>query len=105
MLTRAYVKDKFMEISNRSPAQANQAMRVLRALWNYAVAEYRYPDDTTIFGDNPVNILSEQGLWNTIQPRNSKIPIDKVGLAWNILQSLNLLQLMSLENIFLNFLA
>ena len=88
VLTRAYVKDKFMEISNRSPAQANQAMRVLRALWNYAVAEYRYPDDTTIFGDNPVNILSEQGLWNTIQPRNSKIPIDKVGLAWNVLQSL-----------------
>lgn len=88
LLTRAGVKNKFMEISNRSPAQANQAMRVLRALWNYAVAEYRYPDDTTVFGDNPVSILSEQGLWNAIQPRNSKIPIEKVGVAWNVLQDL-----------------
>ena len=85
---RSDVKNKFLKISKRSPAQANQAFRVLRALWNYAVAEYRYSDDTTVFGENPVNILSEQQIWNTIRPRNSKIPIDKVGSAWNELQDL-----------------
>lgn len=87
-VTRADVKKKFMKTSKRSPAQANQAMRVLRALWNYAVAEYRYPDDTPVFGENPVNIISEQGIWNTIRPRDSKVPITKVGIAWNVIQGL-----------------
>lgn len=39
---RAAVKRTFMSVSERSPAQANQAFRIFRALWNYAVAEYRY---------------------------------------------------------------
>jgi len=76
-------------MSHKSHAQAHQAFRIFRALWNYAVAEYRYPDDSPVFGENPVNIISEQKLWNTIQPRNTKIPIGKVGLAWNTLQGLN----------------
>ncbi len=88
-INRDEVKRKFMEISERSPSQANQAFRIFRALWNYAIAEYRYPDDSPVFGENPVNILSEQKLWNTVQPRNSKVPIDKVGLAWNVLENLN----------------
>lgn len=88
-VTRADVKKKFIKISERSPSQANQAFRVFRALWNYAIAEYRYPNDASVFGENPVNIISEQKLWNAVQPRNSKIPVDKVGLAWNVLLDLN----------------
>ena len=87
-VTRDDVKRKFLKVSKRSPAQANQAFRVFRALWNYAIAEYRYTDDTPVFGENPVNILSEQQIWNAIKPRDSKIPINKVGLAWNTLQGL-----------------
>jgi len=86
---RAAVKKRFVAVSTRSPAQANQAFRVFRALWNYAIAEYRYPDDSSVFGENPVNILSEQRIWNAVKPRNSKIPVYKVGIAWNILQELN----------------
>ena len=88
-VNRAAAKKKFLELSKKSPAQANQAFRNFRALWNYAIAEYRYPDDSPIFGENPVNIISAQKLWNLIQPKNSKIPIDKVGAAWNVLESLN----------------
>jgi len=87
-ITRDEVKRKFLKISKRSPAQANQAFRIFRALWNYAIAEYRYPDDKPVFGENPVNILSEQGIWNQIKPRDSKIPVIKVGIAWNKLQEL-----------------
>ena len=86
---RAAVKKKFAAISERSPAQANQAFRVFRALWNYAIAEYRYPDDSPVFGENPVNILSEQKIWNAVKPRDSKIPVNKVGIAWNVLQEMN----------------
>lgn len=88
-VTRAMVKKRFAKVSKRSPAQANQAFRVFRALWNYAVAEYRYPDDTPVFSENPVNILSEQKIWNPVKPRDTKIPMNKVGLAWNVLQDLN----------------
>jgi integrase len=87
-ITRDDVKRKFLKISKRSPAQANQAFRIFRALWNYAIAEYRYPDDKPVFGENPVNVLSEQGIWNHIKPRDSKIPVTKVGVAWNTLQEL-----------------
>jgi integrase len=86
--TRAQVKKRFQEITKRSPAQANQAFRVFRALWNYAVAEYRDPDDQPIFGDNPVNILSDQKLWNSVKSRDTKIPLNKMGEAWNIIQEL-----------------
>lgn len=86
---RAAIKKRFVAVGKRSPAQANQAFRVFRALWNYAIAEYRYPDDSPVFGENPVNILSEQKIWNMVRPRNSKIPVNKVGIAWNILQELN----------------
>jgi integrase len=88
MVTRARVKKRFQEISKRSPAQANQAFRVFRALWNYAVAEYRDPDDQPIFGENPVNILSEQKLWNSVKSRDTKIPLNKMGEAWNIIHEL-----------------
>ena len=88
-LTRADIKKSFMKISKRSPAQANQAFRVFRAVWNYAIAEYRYPDDTPVFRENPVNVISEQQIWNAIKPRNSKIPVNKVGIAWNVIQGLN----------------
>lgn len=87
-VTRAAVKKKFLDITKRSPAQANQAMRNFRAIWNYAIAEYRYPDDSPIFKENPVNIISEQKIWNRIKPKDSKIPTNKIGIAWNLLQNL-----------------
>ncbi len=88
-INREDVKKKFMEITKRSPAQANQAFRNFRAWWNYAIAEYRYPNDTPVFGENPVNILSEQKIWNQVKPRDGKIPVNKVGIAWNTLKDLN----------------
>lgn len=74
-LTRADIKKRFKQIGKRSPAQSNQAIRLFRVWRNYAVAEYRYPDDKPVFGDNPVNILSEQGIWYKIHPRDGKVSI------------------------------
>jgi integrase len=38
--------------------------------------------------ENPVSILSDAKLWNKVRPRSGRIPTDKVGIAWNLLQSL-----------------
>jgi len=88
-ITRQEVKNRFQGICERSPAQANQAFRVFRAWWNYAKSEYRDPEtDESIFSENPVAILSEQNLWSKIKPRDGKVPLDKVGKAWNVLKEL-----------------
>ena len=86
-ITRDKVATLFGELTERSPAQANQAFRILRALLNYASGKYR-PDDKPLLVENPVSILSEIKTWNKIKPRTGRIPTDKIGLAWNVLQAL-----------------
>ena len=35
-----------------------------------------------------VGMQTEQKIWNSIRPRDSKIPTNMVGVAWNVLQDL-----------------
>ena len=86
-ITREKVTRRFRKMSDKSPAQANQAFRVLRALLNYARAQYRTPDDEPVLSDNPVNALSEARMWNTIKPRNSYVPLDRMGKWWSAVQA------------------
>jgi integrase len=86
-ITRDTVLDRFRELSEKSKAQANQGFRILRGLINYAQATYR-PGGRPIIIENPVKVLSDAQLWHVIQPRARKIPSDKVGMAWNVLQSI-----------------
>lgn len=87
-ITRDKVATRFRELSEKGPAQANQAFRVLRALWNYARATYRSPDNDPLLPENPVRILSDAKLWNRIQARTRRVPSNQVGIAWNALQAL-----------------
>jgi integrase len=86
-ITREKTSRKHTEISKRAPGQADLAFRVLRALFNYAMSEYR-PDDTPILLENPVNVLSQSKKWNKLKPRETRIPNDQIGNAWNKLKSL-----------------
>lgn len=86
-ITRDKVATRFRELSERSPAQANQAFRVLRAMLNYARAAYR-PGDEPMIVENPVKIISDAKLWNRIPARSGRIPNDKIGIAWNTIQDL-----------------
>lgn len=86
-ITRDKVAKRFTELSDKSPAQANQAFRNLRALLNFARGEYQH-DGHSIIIENPVSVLSETKRWNTVRARSGRIPTDKIGTAWNVLQSL-----------------
>lgn len=86
-ITRDKVAVRFSELSERSNAQSNQAMRILRALLNYARGKYR-PDDKPLFIENPVSVLSDTKVWNRVKARSSKVPTDKVGVVWNRLRSI-----------------
>lgn len=86
-ITRDKVAKRFTQLTDKSPAQANQAFRILRALLNYARAAYQH-DGKAVIIENPVSVLSETKRWNTIKPRAGRIPTNKIGAAWNILKSL-----------------
>ncbi|HUV99689.1 MAG TPA: tyrosine-type recombinase/integrase [Gallionella sp.] len=77
-ITGEMCRDRFEKISRRSPAQANQAFRVLRALLNFANDE-----ENPRF--NPATILSKKKLWNANKTKSNYIPLDKAGLVWNML--------------------
>ena len=84
-ITRDMVSVRFTELSTKGATQANQAFRILRSLLNYAREAYR-PDDTPILIENPVSVLSGKKMWNPNKPKNGRIPLDKIGLVWNMLQ-------------------
>lgn len=87
-ITRDKVARRFRELSDRSPAQANQAFRVLRGLLNYARARYRTPDDLPILPENPVDVLSEGRMWNASKARNQYVPLERAGEWWAAVQAL-----------------
>jgi integrase len=86
-ITRDMVLTRFRELSDRGPAQANGAFRNLRAWFNYAIGAYRADGRPTI-PENPVKAVSDLKMWNHVKPRSGRIPLDKVGIAWNELQRL-----------------
>ena len=84
-ITRDLCSSRFSELSVKGPTQANQAFRILRALLNYAREAYR-ADGVAILPENPVAVLSGKRMWNPNNARNGRIPLDKVGAVWNLLQ-------------------
>ncbi len=80
-ITRDVVSDKFTEISLKSNAGANQAMRIIRALFKHAMSE-RDDTNTRIINENPVNVLSEERRWHDIKPRNRIIAKEELS-SWH----------------------
>lgn len=85
-ISRDACATRFRELSERSEAQANQCFRILRALLNFAREKYRTPEGAPILRENPVRILSGARLWNRIEPKARRIPNDRIGRVWNLLQ-------------------
>ncbi len=85
-ITAEMVQKKHKQISTsgknkRGKGSANQAMRVLRAVFNYAIATKRDATGKPAITENPVKILSTLGTWNKLQPRDNYIK-DKDLASW-----------------------
>jgi integrase len=72
-LTETRIYRRHCELTKRSPAQADLAMRTLRALFNFARAEYKSLDGRTLFPHNPVTILSEKRCWNNVARKQTRL--------------------------------
>ncbi len=82
-ITPDKVHDLYKKSSKKSIAQANQAFRIFRAIYNFTREKTR---TTEPFPENPVNTL--KGEWGHVPARNGKIKIKKFGIAWNFINEL-----------------
>ena len=71
-ITRDDVEKKHREITQKSPTRANTSMRLLRALFNYALGEYEASNGQPIIIHNPTKRLSHIKAWNR-EPRRREI--------------------------------
>lgn len=78
-ITKDMVEKRHKELSDangprgKGEAQANQAMRLLRALMNYAGSVFTDSKGQSVISDNPVKRLSQVKAWNRIARRQSVI--------------------------------
>lgn len=73
-ISRKMVQEKHAELSKRSKARANLAMRFFRAVFNFSVEHYLDANDKNIIDvSNPVNTLKAKKSWNKIKRRKGYI--------------------------------
>jgi len=72
-ITREMVARRHRDLGQRSEAQANLAMRLLRAIFKFASVQYIDSKGQTLVSDNPVRALSETRAWYRIDRRRHVI--------------------------------
>lgn len=72
-ITKDLIEKKHRTLGERSPAQANLAMRFMRALFNFASGKYEDSDGNAIIADNPIKRLSQTRSWYKIERRQTVI--------------------------------
>lgn len=76
---------KFTSI--KSPARANYAFRVVRALFNYA-RSIKDDDGASIVEGNPVEVLSQRRIWHTDKQRREVIELAGLPAWWKAVNAL-----------------
>jgi len=80
------IKQIHKTVSEGSKAQANQTMRFLNALFNFAKHEYRGLNDTYIFGENPVDIIKHQRMHHKIPRKQTRLHEDELSSWFNTIE-------------------
>lgn len=72
-ITGAMVQERHRKDGQKSHAGANQSMRMLRALFNFAQQNYRNSKHESLYPHNPVEILSRLNSWYDISRRTTVV--------------------------------
>ncbi len=70
-ITKDMVEQKHRELGKTSPARANNTMRVLRAIFNFAQEQYEDSQGRPVLSVNPVSRLSKNRSWYDIKRRQT----------------------------------
>ena len=83
-ITKEMITKKHAEIGITSKAQANLTMRLLRAIFTFAIGRY----STVALQENPVKILSYTRSWYNIAKRNTVITPAELPTWYNVVKKL-----------------
>ena len=73
-VTREMVSRHYTKLGNQiGKAQANQSMRFLRSLINFAAGQYENGDGKPLIKDNPVSIITQTKTWYRVERRQTII--------------------------------
>lgn len=72
-ISKEMILDRHRRLGKRSEARANNTMRVLRAIFNFAIDQYEGADGAPILTTNPVNRLSKTRGWYKVKRKQSLI--------------------------------
>jgi integrase len=72
-LSEEDIKNRHSTLSESSEAQADYCMRVIRAVFNYAMFEYKGMDGSYLIKSNPVDVLKHQRLWNNVSRKQTRL--------------------------------
>ncbi len=72
-ISKDMVAKRHSEFGARSPARANSAMRLLRALFNFAAGEYEDAQGRSLILENPVRRLSHTRAWYRVERKQTVI--------------------------------
>lgn len=89
-ITRNMVAAKHRKLGKNSEARANNAMRVLRALFNFAAEVYEDEEGRTLFPDNPVKRLSKTKTWYNVERKQTIIKEHELKAWFDAVLSLSL---------------
>lgn len=72
-LTKDLIAKRHTKLGESSHARANLAMRLLRAIFNFAAGEYEDAQGQSLILENPIKRLSHTGAWFKVKRRQSFI--------------------------------
>ncbi len=87
-ITRDMVERRHAQIGERSHARANNAMRVLRALMNYAAGRYEDAKGRPLLADIPTKRLSATPVWYRVEWRETAIRPHQLRPWWVAVEAL-----------------
>jgi len=87
-INRDMVEKRHRKITKQSPTRANTTMRLLRALFNYAIGEYEDAKHNPIILHNPVSRLSHVKAWNRESRKQTIIKTHELKTWWDAIHEL-----------------
>ncbi len=72
-ISKTDITERHRLLSENSPARADNTMRVLRALFNYAMEEYEIEPGKPLITQNPTRTLTAKKSWNKVERKTRYI--------------------------------
>jgi integrase len=89
-VTREMVSRHYTKLGEQiGKAQANQSMRFLRSLINFAAGQYENGDGKPLIKDNPVSIITQTKTWYRVERRQTIIKNHDLSSWFEAVDSLN----------------